>query len=62
LLAFNALAIQSLSAVTAGSKSIFSKKENDSALVLVASQVIIDFFGKQINMDLGFPHLRNIKK
>ncbi|XP_062173401.1 probable sodium/metabolite cotransporter BASS4, chloroplastic [Alnus glutinosa] len=38
LLAFNALAIQSLSAVTAGSKSIFSKKENASALVLVASQ------------------------
>jgi solute carrier family 10 (sodium/bile acid cotransporter), member 7 len=42
LLAFNALAIQSLSAVTAGNKSIFSKKENASALVLVASQVIID--------------------
>lgn len=38
LLAFNALAIQSLSAVSGGSKSIFSKKENASALVLVASQ------------------------
>ncbi|XP_059462010.1 probable sodium/metabolite cotransporter BASS4, chloroplastic [Corylus avellana] len=38
LLAFNALAIQSLSAVTGGSKSNFSKKENATALVLVASQ------------------------
>lgn len=38
LLAFNVLAIWSLSAVTAGSKSSFSKKENASALVLVASQ------------------------
>ncbi|KAK4593358.1 hypothetical protein RGQ29_017464 [Quercus rubra] len=38
LLAFNALAIKSLSAVSGGDKSIFSKRENASALVLVASQ------------------------
>ncbi|KAB1225405.1 putative sodium/metabolite cotransporter BASS4, chloroplastic [Morella rubra] len=38
LLAFNTLGIQSLSVVSGGSKSIFSKKENASALVLVASQ------------------------
>ena len=42
LLAFNILATKSLSAVSGGNKSIFSKKENASALVLVASQVIID--------------------
>ncbi|KAK4480415.1 hypothetical protein RD792_013488 [Penstemon davidsonii] len=38
LLGFNALAIQSLSAVSGGSKSTFAKKENASALLLVASQ------------------------
>lgn len=38
LLAFNILATKSLSAVSGGNKSIFSKKENASALVLVASQ------------------------
>ncbi|KAF5446293.1 hypothetical protein F2P56_031929 [Juglans regia] len=37
-LAFNALTIWSLSAVTGGSKSIFLKKENASAFLLVASQ------------------------
>jgi len=42
LLAFNALAVKSFSAVSGGDKSIFSKRENASALVLVASQVIID--------------------
>ncbi|CAM8949071.1 unnamed protein product [Rhodiola kirilowii] len=38
LLAFNILAIQSLSAISGGSKSIFSKEQNVRALVLVASQ------------------------
>ncbi|KAL0358585.1 UNVERIFIED_CONTAM: putative sodium/metabolite cotransporter BASS4, chloroplastic [Sesamum angustifolium] len=38
LLAFNALAIPSLSLMSGGSKSPFSKKENASALLLVASQ------------------------
>ncbi|KAK4593352.1 hypothetical protein RGQ29_017462 [Quercus rubra] len=38
LLAFNALAIKSFSAVSGGDKSIFSKRENASALVLVATQ------------------------
>ncbi|MBA0576703.1 hypothetical protein Golob_027409 [Gossypium lobatum] len=38
LLAFNALAIRSLSAVSGGHKSIFSKKENAQAALLVASQ------------------------
>ncbi|KAL7109180.1 hypothetical protein ACP275_06G159000 [Erythranthe tilingii] len=38
LLAFNALLIPSLSALSGGSKSPFAKKENASALLLVASQ------------------------
>ncbi|EOY19132.1 Sodium Bile acid symporter family isoform 1 [Theobroma cacao] len=38
LLAFNTLAIRSLSAVTGGSESIFAKKENAQAALLVASQ------------------------
>uniref|UniRef100_A0A5B7BK82 Probable sodium/metabolite cotransporter BASS4, chloroplastic n=1 Tax=Davidia involucrata TaxID=16924 RepID=A0A5B7BK82_DAVIN len=38
LLAFNALAIQSLSAVSGGRNSVFAKKQNASALLLVASQ------------------------
>ncbi|PSR98032.1 Sodium/metabolite cotransporter like [Actinidia chinensis var. chinensis] len=38
LLAFNALAIQGLSAVSGGSKSVFAKRENVTALLLVASQ------------------------
>ncbi|XP_057980147.1 probable sodium/metabolite cotransporter BASS4, chloroplastic [Malania oleifera] len=38
LLAFNILAVQSLSAVSGGSKSLFANKQNASALVLVASQ------------------------
>ncbi|KAA8534547.1 hypothetical protein F0562_032064 [Nyssa sinensis] len=38
LLAFNVLAIQSLSAVSGGRKSIFAKNQNVSALVFVASQ------------------------
>lgn len=38
LLAFNTLAIQILSAVSGGSKSVFAKKQNASALLLVASQ------------------------
>ncbi|XP_022747813.1 probable sodium/metabolite cotransporter BASS4, chloroplastic isoform X3 [Durio zibethinus] len=38
LLAFNALALRSLSAVSGGSKSIFAKKENAQAALLVASQ------------------------
>ncbi|KAL0382738.1 UNVERIFIED_CONTAM: putative sodium/metabolite cotransporter BASS4, chloroplastic [Sesamum calycinum] len=38
LLAFNALAIPSLSLMSGGSKSPFAKKENASALLLVASQ------------------------
>ncbi|EOY19134.1 Sodium Bile acid symporter family isoform 3 [Theobroma cacao] len=41
LLAFNTLAIRSLSAVTGGSESIFAKKENAQAALLVASQVAI---------------------
>ncbi|KAK4403968.1 putative sodium/metabolite cotransporter BASS4, chloroplastic [Sesamum angolense] len=44
LLAFNALAIPSLSLMSGGSKSPFAKKENASALLLVASQIIIDSF------------------
>ncbi|XVE99063.1 hypothetical protein REPUB_Repub03eG0164700 [Reevesia pubescens] len=38
LLAFNSLAIRSLSAVSGGSKSIFAEKENAHAALLVASQ------------------------
>ncbi|KAL9165210.1 hypothetical protein ABFS82_06G155800 [Erythranthe guttata] len=38
LLAFNALLIPSLSALSGGSKSPFAKKENANALLLVASQ------------------------
>ncbi|XP_057471744.1 probable sodium/metabolite cotransporter BASS4, chloroplastic isoform X2 [Actinidia eriantha] len=38
LLAFNALAIQGLLAVSGGSKSVFAKRENVTALLLVASQ------------------------
>ncbi|KAL8090249.1 putative sodium/metabolite cotransporter BASS4, chloroplastic [Apium graveolens] len=38
LLAFNALCIQSLSVVSGGSSSIFSKKQNVTALLIVASQ------------------------
>ncbi|GMP22278.1 hypothetical protein CsSME_00000368 [Camellia sinensis var. sinensis] len=38
LLAFNALAIQGLSTVSGGSKSMFAKRENAVALLLVASQ------------------------
>ncbi|CAA2973712.1 probable sodium metabolite cotransporter BASS4, chloroplastic [Olea europaea subsp. europaea] len=38
LLAFNALAIQSITIVTGGRKSAFAKRENASALLLVASQ------------------------
>ncbi|XP_011102288.1 probable sodium/metabolite cotransporter BASS4, chloroplastic isoform X1 [Sesamum indicum] len=38
LLAFNALAIPSLSLMSGGSKSPFAKNENASALLLVASQ------------------------
>ncbi|XVE90877.1 hypothetical protein DITRI_Ditri20bG0111500 [Diplodiscus trichospermus] len=38
LLAFNAVALRSLSAVSGGSKSIFAEKENALAALLVASQ------------------------
>ncbi|KAK1416569.1 hypothetical protein QVD17_32360 [Tagetes erecta] len=38
LLGFNSLSIQILCAVSGGSKSVFAKKENASALLLVASQ------------------------
>nr|XP_043633800.1 probable sodium/metabolite cotransporter BASS4, chloroplastic [Erigeron canadensis] len=38
LLGFNAVSIQCLCAVSGGSKSIFAKKENSTALLLVASQ------------------------
>ncbi|KAL6989335.1 putative sodium/metabolite cotransporter bass4, chloroplastic [Sarracenia purpurea var. burkii] len=38
LLAFNALAIQGLSSISGGSKSMFAKRENASALLLVSSQ------------------------
>ncbi|KAK7392986.1 hypothetical protein VNO78_21436 [Psophocarpus tetragonolobus] len=38
LLAFNILAVWSLSVISGGRKSIFSQKENASALILVASQ------------------------
>lgn len=38
LLAFNALSIQSLSAVSGGSKSPFAKRQNTVAFLLVASQ------------------------
>ncbi|XP_076920771.1 putative sodium/metabolite cotransporter BASS4, chloroplastic [Bidens hawaiensis] len=38
LLGFNALSIQILSYVSGGSKSVFAKKENATALLLVASQ------------------------
>lgn len=38
LLAFNALCIQSLSVVSGGSSSVFSKKQNVTALLIVASQ------------------------
>lgn len=38
LLAFNAFAIQCLSTVTGGSQSVFAKKENANAALLVASQ------------------------
>lgn len=39
LLAFNALSIQGLSAISGGRKSVFAKRENASALLIVASQV-----------------------
>ncbi|KAK2973936.1 hypothetical protein RJ640_001404, partial [Escallonia rubra] len=38
LLGFNAILIRSLSAVTGGSESVFAKKQNASAFLLVASQ------------------------
>ncbi|CAK9141693.1 unnamed protein product [Ilex paraguariensis] len=38
LLTFNALGILSLSAISGGSESMFSKKQNATALLLVASQ------------------------
>ncbi|TXG49333.1 hypothetical protein EZV62_025208 [Acer yangbiense] len=38
LLSFNALAVQSLSAVSGGRQSFFAKKENADAVLLVASQ------------------------
>ncbi|KAE9465401.1 hypothetical protein C3L33_02689, partial [Rhododendron williamsianum] len=38
LLAFNALSIQGLSAISGGRKSVFAKRENASALLIVASQ------------------------
>ncbi|CAB4299273.1 unnamed protein product [Prunus armeniaca] len=38
LLVFNALALKSISAVSGGSRSVFSKKENAIAVLLVASQ------------------------
>ncbi|KAK9912014.1 hypothetical protein M0R45_035888 [Rubus argutus] len=38
LLAFNALSIKSLSTLSGGSQSVFSKKENANAVLLVASQ------------------------
>ncbi|GLT88750.1 hypothetical protein SLE2022_067610 [Rubroshorea leprosula] len=38
LLAFNTVAVKSLSAVSGGSQSVFSKKENFDAVLLVASQ------------------------
>nr|GEY66223.1 probable sodium/metabolite cotransporter BASS4, chloroplastic [Tanacetum cinerariifolium] len=38
LLVFNAISIRCLCAVSGGSKSIFAKKENSTALLLVASQ------------------------
>jgi len=40
LLVFNIIAVWSLSVISGGRKSIFSREENASALVLVASQVI----------------------
>nr|GEX35400.1 probable sodium/metabolite cotransporter BASS4, chloroplastic [Tanacetum cinerariifolium] len=38
LMGFNALSIQILCAISGGSKSVFAKKENSTALLLVASQ------------------------
>lgn len=38
LLGFNAISIQCLCAVSGGHKSIFAKKENSTALLIVASQ------------------------
>ncbi|XP_061376096.1 probable sodium/metabolite cotransporter BASS4, chloroplastic isoform X2 [Gastrolobium bilobum] len=38
LLAFNSIAVRSLSVITGGRKSIFSRDENANALILVASQ------------------------
>uniref|UniRef100_A0A2P2K7T6 Putative sodium/metabolite cotransporter BASS4ic n=1 Tax=Rhizophora mucronata TaxID=61149 RepID=A0A2P2K7T6_RHIMU len=38
LLAFNSLAVKGLSAVSGGSRSIFTKEENANAFILVASQ------------------------
>jgi len=40
LLVFNIIAVRSLSVISGGRKSIFSREENASALVLVASQVV----------------------
>lgn len=39
LLLFNTIAVRSVSAITGGSKSVFSKEENALAYILVASQV-----------------------
>lgn len=48
LLLFNAVLLLSLSAISGGSKSVFSREENASAFVLVASQVITKSFIYQI--------------
>jgi sodium/bile acid cotransporter 7 len=41
LLVFNSVAVRSLSVISGGKKSTFSREENANALILVASQVKI---------------------
>ncbi|XP_020202700.1 probable sodium/metabolite cotransporter BASS4, chloroplastic isoform X2 [Cajanus cajan] len=48
LLVFNIIAVWSLSVISGGRKSIFSREENASALVLVASQNSISFLSENI--------------
>lgn len=44
LLALNMLAMRSLSALSGGSRSVFSKKDNARAVIIVASQVLLALF------------------
>ncbi|VFQ63899.1 unnamed protein product [Cuscuta campestris] len=60
LFTFNALAVKILSTISGGSKSAFAKKENASALLLVASQKTLPVMVavvEQLGGALGAPGL-----